>query len=227
MSPVDPKPKIHYTNYDYGIFLAIFISFVVFVWLYVSNRKRLGQFIKGFYTSKSGSPLSRDEFSGTGRISFVLSLLFLLTMTLFAGQVAGYYGLEVPGGIIARYAAIALGLLVIYGGKILVVQVSGFVFKTGKETGEYVSTLLLFTNLLGLFLLPVVMCLAFFRQVSPAVFIYTGYAIICGFLTVRLIRGLAIGINSSRVSGFYLFLYLCTLEIIPFIVLIKAFMLYV
>jgi len=72
-----------------------------------------------------------------------------------------------------------------------------------------------------------VMCLAFFRQVSPSVFIYAGYAIIGGFLAVRLIRGLAIGFNSSRVSKFYLFLYLCTLEILPFIVLVKLIMIYI
>ncbi|MCW3083934.1 MAG: hypothetical protein JWP12_1300 [Bacteroidetes bacterium] len=225
--PAGPKPAIHYTNYDYAVSLVLFISFVVFVWLYVSNRKRLNLLVKGFYTSKSSNQLSRDEYTASNRMGLILSLLFLLTITLFVGQVSDYYGLVFPGGKVIGYGIIVLVLLLLYAVKIITVQLSGFVFKTGKETAEYVSTLFVFINLLGLFMLPVVMCLAFFRQVSPTIFIYTGYAIILGFVCIRLIRGIVIGFNSNRVSKFYLFLYLCTLEIIPFILIVKLFILYV
>ena len=227
LQPVDPKPKIHYTQYDYAIFSALFVCFVVFVWLFVSSRKRLNMLVTGFYSNKSNSPQSRDEFSNSNYMGVVLSLLSLLTLTLFAGQVISYYGLQLPGGKVVQYCGIVLGLVAVYAVKVLAVQLSGFVFKTGKETAAYVSTLFVFLNLLGLFLLPVVMCLAFFRQVSPAVFIYTGYAILGSFLALRIIRGLIIGFNSSRVSKFYLFLYLCSLEIVPFILLVKLAMLYV
>lgn len=227
LQPVDPKPKIHYSQYDYAIFSALFISFVVFVWIYVSSRKRLGTLVSVFSSNKSNNPQSREEYSGSNRMGFVLSFLFLLTLTVFAGQVMDYYNLASPGGKVIQYGIIVLALVAIYAIKIMAVRLSGFVFKTGKETAEYVSTLFVFINLLGLFLLPVVMCLAFFRQVSPSIFIYAGYAIIGSFLVLRVIRGFVIGFNSNRVSVFYLFLYLCTLEIVPFILLVKLGMLYV
>jgi hypothetical protein len=84
-----------------------------------------------------------------------------------------------------------------------------------------------FINLLGLIMLPVVICLEFVKHVNPVVFIYTGLFLIIGFLCMRLLRGIVIGMRSNRVSKFYLFLYLCTLEIVPFVILVKLFMLYI
>jgi hypothetical protein len=71
-------------------------------------------------------------------------------------------------------------------------------------------------------MLPIVMCISFVRQVSPVVFIYSGEFIIVLFILIRIVRGAVIWLNGLRGYGFYLFLYLCTLEILPFAVLIKS-----
>ena len=103
-------------------------------------------------------------------------------------------------------------------------SISGFVFQMQKEVSDYVVTLFLFCNTLGLFMMPIVICLAFARKVNPRLFIVAGGIILATFLCARLVRGLIIGINSVRVSRFYLFLYLCTLEILPLVVLLKLFL---
>ena len=223
----DPKPQLHFTTYDYVLAFILFVSYAIYVWIYVANRKRLNLLIKGFYSSRSGSQLSREDFSASNRMGVLLSLIFIFTISLFAGQVITYYGI-VPGvGKPLMYAIISGSLVLMYLLKVTGIRLSGFIFKTGKEASDYVATLFLFVNILGLFMLPVVTCLAFVSQVPANVFIYTGYAVIIGFLCIRLVRGVMIGFNSSRVSKFYLFLYLCTLEIVPFIILVKLFMLFV
>jgi hypothetical protein len=226
LQPKDPAPVIHYTQYDYLIALLLFISFSLFVWLYVSNYKRLNQLISDFYRSRQGNR-SKDEYSISSRVGFILSILFLLTMSLFVVEVIKFYGLNVNMTSAGLYFAIIIGFISMYLLKISVIRFTGFIFKTGKEAAEYSSAILIFTNMLGLFMLPVVICLTFAKQLDPKVFIYTGYFIIGSFLCLRLLKGLVIGIGSNRVSKFYLFLYLCTLEIIPFIILIKLFMLYI
>ena len=222
----NPKPQIHYTNYDYWVAGILFLSFVLFVWMYVSNRKRLNQLIKGFYINRFANQLSRDEYSISSRMSFLLSLMFLFVMTLFIGQVASYYGFKMPKSEVLFYSSVIIGLILIYLVKIMLIRIFGSVFKMEKEASEYAMSVSLFTNVLGLFMLPVVMCLAFVKQVPSVTFIYTGTTIILGFFCVRLVRGLAIGFNSPRVSKFYLFLYLCTLELLPFIIALKLFLLY-
>jgi hypothetical protein len=220
------KPIIHHSNYDYIIALLLFFAFSVFVWLYVSNSKRLKQLIKGFY-SRQGNRASKEEYSIVNRPGLALSILFLLTITVFSVQVTEFYGINTGIRRVNLYAIICIGLVGMYLLKIGMVRLSGFIFKTGKEALEYTSAILIFINILGVFMLPVVICLTFVKQINPGIFIYTGYLIIGSFLCLRLLKGLVIGFGSNRVSKFYLFLYLCTLEIIPFIILIKLFMLYI
>lgn len=226
LQPRHEKPIIHLTGYDYLVAIILFVSFAAFVWLYVSNAKKLNQLVKGFYVNRTGGQPARDEYSASNRVGFLLSLLFLFTIPLFLGQAVEYWGIDLRMSRIAMYSTIAVGLALMYLVKYITIRLSGFIFKVSKEAQEYATAMLIFVNMLGLFMLPVVICLEFVKQVSPLVFIYTGAFFIAGFLCMRLLRGIVIGFSSNRVSKFYLFLYLCTLEIVPFVILVKLFMRY-
>lgn len=220
------KPIIHFTNYDYEVGVVLFFSFAVYVWLYVANRKKLNQLIKGFSLNRLANQASRDEYSGSNRSAVLLSVLFLITLTLFIGQTSLYFGYTFGESKPMLYFSIVVGLFLMYSVKIIGIKILGIIFKLGKEAGDYISSLFLFINILGLFMLPVVVGLTFVKQLNPLIFIYAGGVISVGFLCIRLLRGVLIGFNSNRVSGFYLFLYLCTLEILPFVIFLKLFLLY-
>lgn len=218
------KPIIHYSNYDYVIAGVLFVAFLFFVWMYSQNRKRLGQLIKAFYVNRFANQLLREEVSVGNRMTAVLSVLFVLTLSLFAVQANSYFGwMAFKNGPLA-YFVIAGSIFLAYGIKLLGIRIVGWVFQVKREASDYIFTVFLFGNSLGLFLLPVVVCLAFVRQIQAGYFVYFGLFLVASFLAVRLVRGVVIGYNSSRVSKFYLFLYLCTLEIVPLMVLLKLFM---
>jgi hypothetical protein len=219
------QPHLHFTNYDYAIAGILFFSFMLFIWLYVSNRKRLKQVIKAFYISRYANQLAREEISLGNRVSIFLSILFILTSTIFIIQISEYYGFTIGANNIIIFLVITVVIVLLYGIKLLSIRLMGFIFQIQKEAGDYISAVFLFGNALGLFMLPVVICLAFVKQISPLIFIYTGFFMITVFLFTRLIRGLIIGLNSLRVSKFYLFLYLCTLEILPIVIMVKLFLL--
>lgn len=223
LHPKNSGPRIHFTNYDYGVTLIIFFLYVLYVWLYVSNRKRLNQIVKGFYINRYANQLSRDEVALGNRVSVFLAILFVFTLTLFITQVNEYYGFTKSNSY-TLFLLISLSIVAIYGTKLILIRILGHVFKMDKEAGEYRMSIFLFGNVLGLFMFPVVICLEFVKQASPLVFISTGLGIILIFLFIRLIRGFVIGFNSVRISKFYLFLYLCTLEILPFVIAVKLFM---
>lgn len=219
------RPVIHYTQYDYLVTSVLFLSYIMFVWLYISNRKRLNQIIMGLYAGRYANQLAREEVSLGNRVVIFLSALFVFTIALFFYQTAGYYGFLPPNSMKNTFFIAVLTIFFIYGIKLLVIKMLGFLFETQKEIREYTISVLLFCNAVGLFMLPVVICLAFLKQVNPSVFIYAGFTVIAVFFLTRLIRGLIIGLNSTRVSKFYLFLYLCTLEIVPLAIMIKLFVL--
>lgn len=219
------EPQLHFTRFDYAVSAILLIAFILFVWLYSANRKKLDQVIKGFYMNRYTSQLGRDELSLGNRVSIFLTGLFIITFSLFITQTANYYGFTEGVTQTVFFIRTAVFICLAYGVKILVVKLIGFIFQNQKESNDYSIMIFLFCNTLGMFLLPVVICLAFVRDVSPLVFIYTGLGIFALFLCIRLLKGIIIGFNSVRVSKFYLFLYLCTLEILPFVIGIKLFML--
>jgi hypothetical protein len=219
------EPQLHITNYDYGVAGILFLSFVLYVWLFVTNRKRLNQVIKSFYINRYANQLAREEMALGNRVSIFLSVMFVFTLTIFFGEVIKYYGFITTSGSITFFLSIGLCIVIAYGIKLVCIKLLGFIFETPKVASDYILTLFLFANTCALFMLPVSVCVTFVKQVSPLVFIYTGFGILILFLVIRLIRGLIIGFNNPRASKFYLFLYLCTLEILPFVIMIKLFLL--
>lgn len=218
------RPQLHITQYDYWITGIFLFLFALFVWLYVSNRKKLNQIIKGFYQTYYVNENKRDEFSMGNRVSVFLSVFFVFTLSIFISRTLSYYQIHLFANN-AVEAVLALIIVIAYGIKFISINIFGTIFQVQKEASDYMMSVFLFCNTLGLFMLPVVLCLTFIKQASPAIFIYTGMGIIISFMCVRVIRGIFIGLNSSRVSKFYLFMYLCTLEILPFILLTKIFIL--
>lgn len=218
------RPQLHVTQYDYWITGIFLFLFTLFVWLYVTNRKKLNQIINGFYQTHYVNENKRDEFSMGNRVSFFLSVFFVLTLSIFIARTLSYYQIPLFENMFVE-VIIAFIIMLVYTVKFISINLFGNTFQVQKEASDYMLSVFLFCNVLGLFMLPVVLCLTFIKQVSPVVFIYTGMGIIITFVCVRVIRGIFIGLNSPRISKFYLFMYLCTLEILPFIILTKIFIL--
>lgn len=223
LAPKAPKPVIHYTDYDYLIASVLLFMYIIFVMLYIKNRKRLNQVIKAFYINRFASQLVREEVSVVNRVSILLSIIFLFSITIFIRQIMDYYGWSQEQNEMLLFLFILASVIIVYTVKFITIKFFGFVFKTAKETDEYALTVLLYINSLGLFLLPIVVCIAFAENVPVEIFIKTGLCLLALFLFTRMVRGLIIGLNSIRVSKFYLFLYLCSLEILPLIVMVKIF----
>ena len=218
-------PELHVTNLDVGMVILLFFAFLLFVWLYTSNRKKLNQVIKSFYTNNYANQLAREDISIGNTLSIVLFTLFVLIVALFITQVIYHYGFLKNKDWLIVFVKIAGILVGTYGLKIFIVQALGFIFQNQKAAKEYSMVVLLFCNMLGLFLFPVVVGLAFAKQISPTLLIYSGFMLFGLFLFIRLFRGIIIGYRSMLISKVYLFLYICALEIAPMIMLAKLIML--
>ena len=142
------------------------------------------------------------------KILLLLDLIFygffLITISIFVTQVLSFYQVRLFENN-STEVIIALVIIVVYGIKFVVINLVGYIFQVQKEAKDYMMSVFLFCNTLGLFMLPLVICLSFVKQLSPAIFIYIGVVIIASFLCIRMVRGIFIGLKSQRVSKFYLF----------------------
>jgi len=122
-------------------------------------------------------------------------------------------GAEMAGLIILLVAASYLI-------KLMFVAVSKLIIGADRGITEYRYNILFYVQHMGLVLLPIVLTLTFVDQSSKEIVLYFTYGILLLLYLFRLLKTILIGVRET-VPLLYLFLYLCTLEFLPLVVIIK------
>jgi hypothetical protein len=167
------------------------------------------------YTDKEAGVINTWAFVG-------LFLLFCLALGLILYQLAGFYGktYAVSGFDLFISLAGLIGVLVAL--KFLLLKLIGFIFDITGLINEYLAVLNLTYFSLAYLLLAVALCLSLLaNQYIPQLLIITlGLTVV--ILVWQYLRSSLNIISNFRFHKFYLFVYLCALEICPVLVLIKA-----
>lgn len=208
---------------DWVLLLFIFV-FSLLAWVKVSYSKRLKQMFAAFINNRYVRQLVREEFVFTHPLSIVLTVVFLINFSLLIAQANNYFGWNIfEGGFMLIFFKLFFSLSVFYLLKIFLIRLSGILFSVGKEITEYLFHLFLFNNILGLLLLPVAMGVFYADAFSPDAIIFLSGALILAAFLFRIGKSIFIGITATKISASYIILYICTLEILPLFVVIKAF----
>lgn len=214
--PQEPVASSWITLLLLGIFLLL-------AWINKVYRKRTVQLANAFVSNRFVQQIIREEGVLTGRGSLALNLATLLIVSMFLFQVVRWANpshIMLSDGLL--YSAIAGGLTLWALAKLLLVSASGVLLKAENEVREYLFNMLLFNQFLGLVLLPLVLCLAFIPGGSGVGFVIAGGVLAAGVFAFRVIKAGYLGFANTNFSGMYIILYLCTLEILPLMLLIKV-----
>ncbi|MBK8109486.1 MAG: DUF4271 domain-containing protein [Saprospiraceae bacterium] len=98
----------------------------------------------------------------------------------------------------------------------------GALFPVSKESSLYSYIILVFNILLGLLIVPVNLMLAYGPEAMYSLVLYMGIGAIVLFYVMRTLRGLSISIFLIGQGIVPFFIYLCTAEIAPVLVMIRA-----
>ena len=186
------------------------------------NNKRLLSFFSAFFLTRFAGQLQREEYAINNRAGTALLFNFVLVFALFIFQVLDHFRMHFPDQPpFIIYLLLCGGIGIVYFLKIIFIRIVAGIFKADSEAKEYIFYILLFNQLLSIFLLPLVTGIAFIRNFDPSLMIYLGIGVIVILFIYRLLRGIFIGISKPKISKFYLFLYLCTLEFLPLLFCFK------
>jgi hypothetical protein len=117
---------------------------------------------------------------------------------------------------------ISLGIILYFSLKVVVVKLLGFVFEVQPLAKEYNSILFLSYFNGAIFLLPVLATLAFLPQIQIDYWFVFLSVLLLAFISLQFVRACYYTLMTYKLSKFYLFLYFCTLEIGPLVIIIKA-----
>jgi hypothetical protein len=216
------RPRI-FTKYqpDWIVGLLLF-CFVLLAWAQVFYRRRLRLILMAPFSKRFLSQLVREGDLFSERISLAGGLIYLLTTSLFLYQVyelmivKDYRG--IPGGWL-YFIILAAALCGFWILKVGLIRFLSFIFRTRATSNEYLLNILIFNILSGLALLPLLVFAIYLKSGLFLIFCMISFAI---FFVFRFFRGFLIGISITKFSYVFLFVYLCSLEILPLVVLMKV-----
>ncbi len=222
-----PDPAIKPINRpeNPGFLFWFLLSVLLFFTAIISiSRKRLEQVYHAFLNDNMLRQIHRTNKGMVSISYFLLYLLFFVNLGLFIFLSAGQFGL-----VFSRHFTFLLllisGIGLVFIAKHLLLFLVGKIFPIEKEIKLYNFTIMVFGIILGLLLLPSNLLITYAPPEIARIGVYVAVGAILAIYLFRSLRGLAIGSRYLMLHKFHFLLYLCAVEILPVIVLLKIILL--
>ncbi|MDB5117734.1 MAG: hypothetical protein JWQ79_3226 [Mucilaginibacter sp.] len=190
--------------------------------LNIIMNKDIKNVFLSFYSKRVLTQAGKEE----GQINFWafvgLFLLFGLTFGLFLYQLASYKNIYYSASGFRLFIALSFIIITIFAFKFLVLKAIGFIFDIQKLVSEYISVLYLTYFNIAFVFLPVAVCFSLLAAQFIPFLLAVAVILIVVIFTWLYLRSSVNIISNFRFHKFYLFIYLCALEICPILILIKA-----
>lgn len=207
---------------DVWVIGVICLLLAVFAVLKRIFEKQLIAIIQSFFSNRILGNLNKEDNVFTSWPFLLLFVQFGFTMGLFFYLVGLANHLEEAKKGFQFFLTIAVGIVVLYAFKIFLLRLLGFVFNVQKPVSEYISILYLSYFNTALLFFPLVIALALSPLSYSQFYVALAVILVVVIFVFQFIRaGLNI-LSNYRFSKVYLFLYFCTLEICPILILVKA-----
>ncbi len=213
------KERIVSNNEEWGLAL-ILILWIIFASVRVSFPKYLGQIFVSLINFNAASRLFRQTGYRTIYGAVRLDTIFHLILPLSVFQIAQYYKVGISG-----YPTILLfiGLLIILNGylfiKFFIYRIVGSITMLKEQTEELIFNNRLYFRALGFILMPMVTVHAILEQTNFITVWIMAILIVIMYIAA-VFRSFYLGYYKD-ISIFYLILYLCTIEILPLLLIFK------
>lgn len=202
-------------NNDF-FFLILTLAFLLIALLKAFYWKFSKQLILSLFSQRHANQFLKEENVFTERVNFLITTVLIFNASLIISKILYSHELSVQ-----LFLQVLLYVSCFYLIKILVIRLLGYIFILAPLAKLAVFFSLLYDRILGLTLFPFVVLL-FYSSIHPQV-ILVGIItfILLLFLLLKLFWLWKLGYINWGFSKYYLFLYLCTIEILPFFILSK------
>lgn len=219
--PVKMAPSVPYLDMTTFVFCIIMVAVTLLIAL---NRRKFGYILNALFAPRVRSQLLRETkilgewiYAATMFCNLLVQgmLIFLLVQFLLPDLASRF-------GSFALYFMALGGVLADYLVKMLMVYFLTYIFECTEDRYNFLLNKYFYQTVNSMALFPILVA-AVYSGIPQFLFLYIPI-----FLTtyVAMIYR-TLSLNSARISPFQFFLYLCTLEILPYLILAKMALMFV
>lgn len=200
----------------------LLIVVLCLLWIKINYSRRFQLLFGALVNNRFLKQLMREELVFSHRASIVLTLVFFLVGSLFLFELDSIFQFNIIDAQgFNLWGSYLILLTMIYVIKVSSMQLIKLISGADYGLEEYQYNIFLINNAVGVILLPFVCFGAYFYREEAGPLLLIGIIIVTISLLYRLGRGVFSAIE-NRIPLFYIILYLCSLEILPLLILFKA-----
>lgn len=203
-----------------GIFLLIVLLYAIIRNVY---DKTLAVIFQAYWNDRAINQFTRDDNFLKLRNTLLYFILFTSVYGLLIKYIFNYFEIKLEYSEIDEYLFICIFTGSFYLLKFLMMKIAGFIFSIQKVISGYLSILSISNFVYSIIIIPLLL----FYQFTPSFFqpYLLGLILVlfCFNTIYKYLRTGSFIINNFQFPKFYLFLYLCTLEIMPLLIIYKVF----
>lgn len=204
------------------ILATIAVIMIVFAFLRHFFAKQLIAIVQSFFSNRVLANLNKEDNLFTSWPFLLLFIQFGFTIGLFICLAAQYKQIKMMSEGFQFFISVSVLIILLYAFKIVILRLLGFFFNIQKPINMYISVLYLSYFNAALLFMPLVIGFALSPIKYGDIYIILAILLSAIIFVIQLIRAGVNILSQYRFSKVYLFLYFCTLEICPILVLIRA-----
>jgi hypothetical protein len=213
-----PRTK-NYPGNDW-LTAILFVAFIILASVKAGYSKYLTTLFQSLANYSTSFRMFREKNYTIFHGAFRLEVLFYLIFSVYIFQVMVMVS---PGDELFTalfFGKTLVAVVVYFLLKKLAYHALGSIFIDANDTREYLFNMDNFNRGAGIVLFPVVALIAYSPFESPMIAVFLGVLTVVFFYLMLLKRGISI-LLKKQFPIFYLFLYLCTLEFLPLLLIYK------
>jgi hypothetical protein len=207
-------PDLRVSGHEVWVTSLLFFCLLLFAWVRISNPQKIPSLVTGFFT---GGTTEEKTISPD---SIALFFVFICSSALLIMQAFQVHSLKSRFSRGEEFLVSGLLLIVYYLLKIMALLLCGVIFQVQSNARDYINEIFASTHLAAIGLFPAALVLAYVNGINVAMIEKCILVIIGLFLVYRTIKMFILMMNRG-LHVIYLFLYLCTLEIVPLVLLFE------
>ena len=200
--------------------IVLFLCLVLFASVKNSFSKYLKHLIQSVFNYSTACRMFQEKNNSIFQASLRLEIFYFIVVSIFLYQLTVHYKIAFRFEKFYLFL-ICLGLMIVYYTiKTALYRFVGSLTEQQPEISEYLFNMSNFNRVVGIFIFPITAFIAFNPFGNIEIVVIMGILLLLSFYVLLICRCIGI-LLKKQVSLFYMFLYLCTLEFLPLLLIYK------
>lgn len=201
------------------------LLFVVLIYTIIRNvyDKTLVVIFQAYWNDRAISQFTRDDNFLKLRNTLLYFVLFTTVYALLLKNLLQYFNVRFEYTGFREYLFICVFTGMFYLLKFIIMKFSGFIFSIQKLISGYLSIISISNFVYSIIIIPMLLFYEFVPRQYQMYLMGVILVLFCFNTIYKYLRTASFIINNFQFPKFYLFLYLCTLEIMPLLIIYKIY----